>query len=686
MRIRTVFFGGLAVVSLAGALTLGRALPAAWARSSAEEGLRSFAPPDSRERPSPHDSSQAQVQAPAQSATPAAGQTPMSPPTTVPGQTSTAAPAGTPSAASSQEQAPTQDQAPTMTIRETVRRVIVDVTVLDGHGKPVHGLTQQDFSVTEDKQPQRVLSFDVYDFDKASLSRGANAPPLPPNVFVNVPNVPERGPLYVMLYDLVNTEIADQMTARGQILKFIRNKPEGTRFAIFVNSDELFLAQGFTSDKDLLYATLDAKHSRPHVPRIFLYGKNYGFGNPYTVLQVLTQIGRYLDGIPGRKNLIWVAGTFPTALFPAEGDPVDAQDQIKAETNALAQAQVAVFPVNVRGVVLNPEGALTGASPRGGAGGEAAGTQLGAGAPAVTTVTGSTGGPVGDASKIALSVGNQGGSSLAGDYRAQEALATATGGRAVLSDNDLSAALGEVTEEGGNYYTLTYAPPSRADDGKCHNIGVKLNKTEYRLAYRRYYCRVAMVADTAEPGGQRSKAGAVAIPLQAGDELQANMKWGAPMVHDLVFSAHVRTEGGVAMATAGQMQELQNQADYFRTNRKNKVAKPLPAVRVQNYVIDYRVLDPQLRGQETGNGKQATLEFTVAAFDADGNMLNGMVNDAVGQASTEAGANKSGLFLVRQSLEVPVNAVAIRVGVRDRSSDRIGTLEVPLPLATAVAH
>jgi hypothetical protein len=44
-------------------------------------------------------------------------------------------------------------------------------------------------------------------------------------------------------------------------------------------------------------------------------------------------------------------------------------------------------------------------------------------------------------------------------------------------------------------------------------------------------------------------------------------------------------------------------------------------------------------------------------------------------------------------LAVPVGAVSIRVGVRDRNSDRLGTLEVPLPLkpepvrqASAVAH
>ena len=128
-------------------------------------------------------------------------------------------------------------QSPTLTIRQTVRRVVVDVMVRDANGKPVHGLTAKDFLLTEDRQPQRVLSFDVYDFDKPSISRGPNAPALPPNVFVNVPKVAERGPLYVMLYDLVNTEVEDQMTARQQILKFISTKPEGTRFAVFVNSD-----------------------------------------------------------------------------------------------------------------------------------------------------------------------------------------------------------------------------------------------------------------------------------------------------------------------------------------------------------------------------------------------------------------------------------------------------------------
>lgn len=572
-------------------------------------------------------------------------------------------------------------QSPTLTIRQTVRRVVVDVMVRDANGKPVHGLTAKDFLLTEDRQPQRVLSFDVYDFDKPSISRGPNAPALPPNVFVNVPKVAERGPLYVMLYDLVNTEVEDQMTARQQILKFISTKPEGTRFAVFVNSDELYLAQGFTADQDQLYAALDPKHPKSHVPRVFLYGRNYGYRNPYTIIDVLTHIGQYLDGVPGRKNLIWVAGTFPTALFATEGNAVDAGDQIRAETNALAQAQVAVFPVNVRGVVVSPEGASTGGAPHGGVGGASVGTELGAGPGAVTTVTGASGGPVATGPKMAASAVEQGADSLAGDYRSQDAIATATGGRAFYSDNDLSGALADATEDGGNYYTLTYSPPSHMDDGKCHSIAVRLDQGNYQLSYRRSYCRVPQVSTAADENGGNSGASTLAIPLQAGDVLQANMKLGAPMLHDLVFSAHVRTDGGVVMATAAQMEQLQEQAAFFRTHRRNKPVKPLPPVRIQTYTIDYRVLDPQFKAQAERSGKQPTLEFAVAAFDNAGRVLNGVVNDGVQEASTQASENKAGLFRVRQSLVVPIDAKSIRVGVRDRTNDRMGTLETALPLA-----
>jgi VWFA-related protein len=560
---------------------------------------------------------------------------------------------------------------PTMTIRETVRRVIVDVMVRDSSGKPVHGLTADDFSIVEDNQTERVLSFDAYDFDKQSISRGPNAPPLPPNVFVNIPTAPERGPLYVMLYDLVNTEMEDQMTARAQILKFIASKPAGTRFAIFVTTDKLYLVQGFTDDKEALYAALDPKHPKHHVPRLFLMGRNSGYGDPYTAMDMLTHIGQYLDGFPGRKNLIWVAGRFDVALFPQEGNPVDLQQDIRAEINALAQAQVAVFPVDLRGVVVNPEGALTGARPNGGANNLSAPTQ---------------GGTQSSTSPIAQGMRAAGqGSSLNTQYATEESVAEETGGRAFYSTNDVTDALEQATEDGANYYTLTYSPPSHDDNGKCHNIGVKLAgeklaKMGYQLSYRRSYCRVPLVSKATEESGDTGAA-TLAIPTQAGDILQANIRPGAPMVHDLIFSAHLRTEGSVTLATPVQMEQLQEQAAFFRTQHRNRPLRPLPPMRIQTYGVDYRVLDPQLAALAARNGKSPTLEFAVAAFDDDGKVMDGIVNDATPESATNASGNKTGLYRVHQSLVVPVGAKSIRVGVRDRATDRLGTLEVQLPLA-----
>ena len=62
-------------------------------------------------------------------------------------------------------------------------------------------------------------------------------PPEPPNTFVNLPTTPEKGPLYVLLYDLVNmdnpnlhgsrpsNDFSIQMFARQQMLSSSRASP-----------------------------------------------------------------------------------------------------------------------------------------------------------------------------------------------------------------------------------------------------------------------------------------------------------------------------------------------------------------------------------------------------------------------------------------------------------------------------
>jgi VWFA-related protein len=577
---------------------------------------------------------------------------------------------------------PQQPASDTLTFHSTVRRVVVDVVVRDSDHRAVHGLTAKDFVVTEDGHPQNILSFDVHDFDTPSIAMPANAPKLPVNHFVNIPATPERGPLYVILYDLVNTEIADQPDARRQVMNFIKKIPSGARFAFFVHSDTLALVQGFTDDKNLLYAALDPQHPKPHVPMVFMMGKNLGYGDPVSTMNILTQITQYLEGIPGHKNLIWLAGTFPLALFPRKEDPVEYQDDIRAEINVLTRAEVAVYPINVSGVPVNPPGQLTGARVHGGAANQnvLSGGQINGASPQGGGGGGNTVGGINslepgagqslDPTGLAASMGAQGsGDSAITDYMVQKGISEATGGQAFWSTNDVTGALDEVTEVDGNYYTLTYSPTNKNDDGKRRSIRVNLDKKELKLAYRRFYYTGAYGQEKlskAQPGSASQPSAAAEA-----DALQPNMKHGAPMMHDLLFSAHIRPDGSTVKATRDEMAQLAAQPAYA-AQKKDKLAP----VDLQKYWVDYRVTDNALKAP---GAKSPEFEFAAAAYDSESRMLNSSLSNAGGDSNPDAG--KTGVFRARLEFSVPDTASSIRIGVRDKLTNRIGTLEVQLPLA-----
>ena len=208
-----------------------------------------------------------------------------------------------------------RDLSNTITLHQTVRRVPIDVVVTDKQGNPVKGLTKEDFTVKEDKKPQTVLSFDYQDGSVVSYVP-PKLPPLPANTFVNLPTQQERGPLYVLYYDMVNTPMDNQMSAHQQILDFIDKMKPGTRVALFGNMAGLHLVQGFTSDHEQLKRAMLYDGPGPHFPKVFVDGRNYGWQDAGASLQCLKFIAEYLGGIPGRKNLIWLSSVFPIPVGP----------------------------------------------------------------------------------------------------------------------------------------------------------------------------------------------------------------------------------------------------------------------------------------------------------------------------------------------------------------------------------
>jgi VWFA-related protein len=530
--------------------------------------------------------------------------------------------------------------------RLNVRRVPVDIVVTDKQGNPVRGLTRKDFIVKEDNKTQSVLSFDYFDGSAPGFV-SPKLPPLPTNTFVNLPTQPERGPLYILYYDMVNTETVDQMASRRQLLEFVDKAQPGTRIALFMNARGLHMLQGFTSDHALLRAAILSKGPGPHLPDVFLNGNLYGFEDSGAALSNMKFLAEYLSGIPGRKNLFWLSGVFPIPVGPVVtgkngsgtvaggfsnstlqiNDWAYLQDHAIRECYAaMMRSQVALYPVDLKGV---------------------------------------------------LNTDDAGNSVANGEY--DDAIAAATGGKAFYGSNKLNEMLDKAVEHGENYYSLSYAPTNTKYDGRERQIEVTLaKKNGYTLNYRQLYYGVS--DDEAQAEHKPDTPQARALVAKTTDTLYANIEHGAPMLHDLLFSAHLGTAGEPALATAEQMQTLEDSPTYFRTRRKDAHPKPLKPVKLQKYVIDYGVFDPQLKQLAAHKGQPAMLEFAAAAYDADGILLNSILNDGLASVDAKPNGKFGTLFHSEQELEVPPGAAFIRIAVRDRLNDRTGTMEVPLPL------
>jgi VWFA-related protein len=546
------------------------------------------------------------------------------------------------SAQSSDRSNPHETESNGLIIHQNVRRVVVDVVVSDSNGRPVSGLVANDFSIAEDGKPQHIRSFDIHDFDSISDSLPRPANSLPTNTFLNVPAEPERGPLYVLLLDLLNMEVDDQPTAREQLLRFARSKPLGTRFAVFVLSDGLYLLQGFTEDRNRLADVVDPKISQPHLPRIFLYADNYR--PAISIPRVLMNIAKFLADLPGHKNVIWVSASFPSSIMPS-GDPssegLSVNDEIKEATDALARGQIAVYPVDVRSVVA----------------------------------TGPSASDVGGAAQA--SSANSADYELNSRHMTEQEIADATGGRAFYGTNNVAAALTEATEVGGHYYTLSYAPSNQNYNGRLRRIHVDLSKSGYHLSYRRSYYGNPTYGKPTSAGSEPKtelRSAAELVPFQLArpaDSLPPNMQHGAPLAHQLLFRAHIHAMAPPTKATPKQMASLADQPAYFRERRPNRPDKPLRPIQLQTYEIDYTVA-----------ARYPALELAAAAFDAEGKLLNRLVQRAAQENDDVlAGPRHEAIYRVQTQFDVPTTAVSVRLAVRDVATDNVGALEINLPLA-----
>jgi hypothetical protein len=156
------------------------------------------------------------------------------------------------------------------------------------------------------------------------------------------------------------------------------------------------------------------------------------------------------------------------------------------------------------------------------------------------------------------------------------------------------------------------------------------------------------------------------VAAKAEDTLYANIEHGAPMLHDLLFSAHLKVGRSSGNGNAEQMQQLEDSPAFFRTRHKDRPRKPLAPVKLQKYLIEYGVFDPQLKALAGDGDKPAKLEFAAAAYDADGRLLNSIIERRAWPRQKPMRERRTGaLFHAEQELDVPPK--------RHRSEWRSGT-------------
>jgi VWFA-related protein len=578
---------------------------------------------------------------------------------------------------------------PEPTIRISVRRVVVDVVVTDSSGVPVKGLKQSDFRVTEDGKPQQLRSFTSYQ-PETDTQPVPPPPHLPPNTFTNLSRSPLHGPPTVILYDLLNTPLDSQSYARAQLLKFLKQRSVSGQVAIFVLTDKLHMLQGFTDDEDQLIAALNSQQAKPSKSLklqgsdevnqtsndlIRTEGNQNGSDASQDVsyqtivgmlqhmetveqnelrdrrvditTEALEEIARFLVGLPGRKNLLWLSGSFPSGVLPVEDAVGDGafvttrnySSDVKQATDLLNLSHVAVYPVDVRGLQVNP--------------------MFNAGSnQAFEPGTG----------KDLKAVRNFSEQNDA-EHTTMDVIGDETGGRAFYNTNGLTQAVAQAVQDGSTYYSLSYAPTNHVYDGKERHIQVTLLQPGYHLEYRKTYF--------AEPPDAE-------LQTEANDPLTGALQFGAPVAHELFFEAHLEKVGAPAPATAEQraMLDKYEAITALSTKRRKALAASTAPVMMQRYFLTYGLLTRQLNLPADADGtRHSNLECAVLSYDADGHKLNGIrtvIRDAIKPEQYEQLLNKA--YEIVQVFYVPVNAASLRLAIRDGNTNRMGSLEVHLPL------
>ena len=349
-------------------------------------------------------------------------------------------------------------------IKVDTQLVVETVVVKDKDGKTIEGLTEKDFTVTEDNVPQTIGVFDFERFDDSPAPATTVTPATPA-----APAQPSRPAatavryqdrrLLVLFFDMMTTPPPDQLRAFTAAEKFVRSQMKAADLISIMTFKRgaVTVLQDFTADRAALLETL-SKLMYPDDDdtddTAGAFGQDAGEFNLFNTdrqLAALQTAVSMLRSVPELKSIVYFAsGVRLTGT--------DNQAQLRATINAAVRGNVAFFPVDARGLVASaPLGDALRASP--------GGIGMFSGATAMANVS--------------------------GFQRSQDtlfALAADTGGKALLDNNDLGVGIIQAEQAITSYYVIGYYSTNSALDGKFRRVRITLKETaSAKLEYRQGY-------------------------------------------------------------------------------------------------------------------------------------------------------------------------------------------------------
>ncbi|HEY5027539.1 MAG TPA: VWA domain-containing protein [Candidatus Angelobacter sp.] len=513
-------------------------------------------------------------------------------------------------------------------LRTNTRLVVVDVVATDSKGRLIEDLKPGDLNMLEDGKGQKISNFTFHPPGQTLVNVSSR---LPVNVVTNAPAF-QASSLNVMLLDTLNGGFAEQAYVKDQLLKFLSRAQLTRPIALFAMEDHLVLLHDFTTDAAALKGVVEkfrpparnnnAESVESRASAFTTHGVFHNNDRDIgTTLNQLNALAKTLAGYPGRKNLIWLSESFPVNLFPEN-------------------------------MANGFSGVCSGDACAGGLGGSAGhpfasgGGQMGSPTTMSSALEGNGEGSYKDYALLikkvsdalmnaqvavyAVDAGAVGKDERIASHVTMNDMADRTGGRAFINTNDLVASMSSSVDDGSTYYTLEYYPENKKWDGQFRSIQVRSSRPGVNLRYRAGYYAL----DPEKINKEDSDAVA--------ESFSRALQVDAPAATQLVFQAQVEP----------------------------------PSEKSKKVVITFHI-DPRTLAFEHKDGgmESARLSCTVWAYGKDKDkpiMSSGTVNANLKANEYQQMMQQRFLPCDRQ-LELKPGTYALRMGVLDRATNKIGT-------------